>query len=337
MLYYFTASDKEAQKHFFDTIKNSYHIKPLLKYMNEEVVDKLKRNSSDEYVHMWGATPGKSNISRWNKLKEGDEILAYSKGVFYYSGTIFAKTRNSLLAQEVWGTNKLGQAYEYVYFIKDLKPVNIDTKRFARFFGYKANFTPQGFNNIKKDLLDTKMQRYNDLRELIYDLNHNFFLSEDDEIIDSYQEAIDSDYSKIVLHPDEGPEPRKEPKKMNGKNIWPRNPKKAKEAIKKAKFKCEIDNSHETFFSESSKNPFMEAHHLIPMHMQHEFEVNLDKVNNIVSLCPNCHRKIHYSNSQDKKILLEKLFNQRKRDLLLIGIDIGLEYLLNSYAIFSGE
>lgn len=30
-------------------------------------------------------------------------------------------------------------------------------------------------------------------------------------------------------------------------------------------------------------------------------------------------------------------YNQRKRDLQLIGIYIGLEYLLNFYAIFSGE
>ncbi|MBV2197734.1 hypothetical protein KQR56_15730 [Bacillus velezensis] len=85
--------------------------------MNEEVVDKLKGTVLMS-MFICGSNSRKSNISRWNKLKEGDEILAYSKGVFYYSRTIFAKTRNSLLAQEVWGTNKLGQAYEYVYFIK---------------------------------------------------------------------------------------------------------------------------------------------------------------------------------------------------------------------------
>ena len=28
-----------------------------------------------------GATPGSSNVDRWEKLKEGDGILAYSKGI----------------------------------------------------------------------------------------------------------------------------------------------------------------------------------------------------------------------------------------------------------------
>ena len=51
----------------------------------------------------------------------------------------------------------------------------------------------------------------------------------------------------------------------------------------------------------------MEAHHLIPLRMQHDFENSLDVVGNIVSICPNCHRLIHYGRDKDKKVL-ELLF-----------------------------
>ena len=43
------------------------------------------------------------------------------------------------------------------------------------------------------------------------------------------------------------------------------------------------------------------VHHLIPLRMQHDFENSLDVVGNIVSICPNCHRLIHYGRDKDKK------------------------------------
>ncbi len=39
----------------------------------------------------------------------------------------------------------------------------------------------------------------------------------------------------------------------SGREVWPRDPKKAKQAIKQAEFKCEIDDTHETFVSEASR------------------------------------------------------------------------------------
>ena len=86
----------------------------------------------------------------------------------------------------------------------------------------------------------------------------------------------------------------------SGREVWPRS-EKAKQAIKQAEFKCEIDDTHETFVSEASRKNYMEAHHLIPLRMQHDFENSLDVVGNIVSICPNCHRLIHYGRDKDKK------------------------------------
>ncbi len=62
-----------------------------------------------------------------------------------------------------------------------------------------------------------------------------------------------------------------------------------------------MDADHITFTSQFDDNPYMEAHHLIPMAVQDFYENSLDFVNDIVCLCPTCHRKIHYTIDSDKK------------------------------------
>ena len=59
--------------------------------------------------------------------------------------------------------------------------------------------------------------------------------------------------------------------------------------------------------------PYMEPHHLVPMAYQEQFEHKLDRVNNIVSLCSNCHNEIHYGMYCND--LLEKLYIKRKEEL----------------------
>ena len=88
---------------------------------------------------------------------------------------------------------------------------------------------------------------------------------------------------------------------------------------KKADYKCEGNFQHETFLSKRTGKQFMEGHHLIPVGFQidiwNKYGVNVDCVENIVSLCPNCHRAIHYGNDLIKSELINKLFNARKKYL----------------------
>ena len=94
---------------------------------------------------------------------------------------------------------------------------------------------------------------------------------------------------------------------------WVRDPKIRDQALKKTNYKCELDNSHQTFIYKGVQ--FMEGHHLIPMEYQHLFTNSLDVVSNIISLCPNCHRKIHYGEPLERIEMATKLYNIRKPDL----------------------
>jgi len=101
-------------------------------------------------------------------------------------------------------------------------------------------------------------------------------------------------------------------------------------AIQISHFHCDLDENHTSFISKNGQ-PYMEAHHLIPLACQNNglFEHSLDVIANIVCLCPTCHRKLHHGKEikQDLKILYDK----RKQKLSASGIDVSFETLLELY------
>lgn len=117
-----------------------------------------------------------------------------------------------------------------------------------------------------------------------------------------------------------------------------RNPQLSKSAIFKAGYRCEFDGNHTTF-PNSFKVQYMEGHHLIPATLDNaksiwsRFNKNIDCVENIVSLCPNCHRAIHYSDADVKRRMLEILFLKREEELNRIGIPITIKEILSLYSI----
>lgn len=334
MLYYFTACDKNARKHYDETVAEPYKISDLFDKLDPVVQETLIAQDLNDYVHMWGAVPGSQNIKRWSKLRTDDGMLVYTKEGFTYYAKVLCTTHNKEVAEQIWGKDNDGRTWEYIYFLKDLRKINIPKEVFSAFFGYKINFTPQGFSNIDKDKLSIRMKRYANIDRLIEELNNEFILSEEDLEENNFQTSLESDFSKIPIDSPEVKKPRKQPRVMNGLKAWPRDAKISKIALKKAEFKCEIDPSHITFVSDASKELYVESHHLIPMKFQNDFTTSIDTESNIVALCPLCHRRIHLARKKEKKELLKLLYN--KRTILLreiVEIDISLEDLYSFYTI----
>lgn len=112
---------------------------------------------------------------------------------------------------------------------------------------------------------------------------------------------------------------------------YPRDPKVALKALKKAVFKCEIDASHNTFISSATGTPYVEAHHLIPMSAQGDFKISLDIMENITALCPNCHRHLHLGKSETRIKLIMELYSRRRDGLARQGIQTDLSDILKTY------
>jgi 5-methylcytosine-specific restriction protein A len=78
---------------------------------------------------------------------------------------------------------------------------------------------------------------------------------------------------------------------------------------------------------------FVEAHHLIPMEFQDNFDASIDVPENIISLCPNCHRAFHNSVNEIKRDLIIQFFNKRKTFLQDRQINVSENKLLEYYKI----
>ena len=114
-------------------------------------------------------------------------------------------------------------------------------------------------------------------------------------------------------------------------STWRRDPDIAFTAKSNANFICEENTTHKTFLSPINFEQFVEAHHLIPMEFQSDFEPSIDVPENIISLCPNCHRAFHNSTNQLKLKLIKKFYSLRQRLLKERGIIISQEKLVEYY------
>ncbi len=119
--------------------------------------------------------------------------------------------------------------------------------------------------------------------------------------------------------------------KRNGDKYYPRNPKFSIEALALANYSCEYCAEHKSFEKASDGRRYTEAHHLIPLSKHGEFQKSLDNPANIVSLCSECHNKLHYG--KDKEEMLKTLYEQRKDRLKDAEIEVDFDKLLGFYDI----
>lgn len=199
-------------------------------------------------------------------------------------------------------------------FLKDIEDLLVMYEQIYYLIGENRSFGS----------LNTELLAHNDRKFMENDKEEEVFQKDIEEVLKSKPNIIIEEETSIRPDPIEA---------KNGLKRWPRDSEIAANAIKKANYQCEIDSKHETFISYKTKQPYMEAHHLVPMKYQKEFSNNIDKMANIKSLCPICHRKIHSGIPSEKEELIVKLYNQSKEELKGVGIIIDLPQLKKIYGI----
>lgn len=104
----------------------------------------------------------------------------------------------------------------------------------------------------------------------------------------------------------------------------------SKTALDLANYTCMGNHDHITFTSKLGTQ-YMEAHHLIPMMAQKDFAINLDRIENIVSICPVCHSAIHVGDEATRIELLKKLYDLKSDELKSVGLNISFGELFSKY------
>jgi hypothetical protein len=137
-------SGEQTTPKYSKTENGGYKISDLEEILNIEEYNNLKSYSE---VFFWGNKP--SSKSRWDKIEPGDYILFYAKRTIVAYSKIIYKTKNSNLAEEIWGWTKTENGedvlWEYLFFFEKPVSVEIPFKKFIQLAGYSENFVIQGF------------------------------------------------------------------------------------------------------------------------------------------------------------------------------------------------
>jgi 5-methylcytosine-specific restriction enzyme A len=108
---------------------------------------------------------------------------------------------------------------------------------------------------------------------------------------------------------------------LKERDVFSRDRKLALKRLEQESFKCEFDPTHKLFISKHTHRPYLEAHHLLPMALQNVYQKNLDVLDNIFCLCPNCHRAIHHSERTYAIEIIDTLIDKRPTVLKILKIE----------------
>jgi len=236
-------------------------------------------------------------------------------------------------------SNKSGKARSYANYLIRLVIF------YQELFGKKINnlLTFATLKEIEKVVNSEGFKEYNENENRFPNATFNCYVSCVTQINEKRENIIDLQLNEIleaegnVENSDDnlikGAQKRKEKVRNGDVLTYPRNKEESLEAKRLSEWQCELNSNHLTFTSNINQKPYMEAHHLIPMSAQDYFEYTLDFADNIVCLCPNCHRKIHHAKDELKKEMVKELFKMREKKYNKYGINITYKQVLRFYGI----
>ncbi|WP_255233577.1 HNH endonuclease [Bacillus altitudinis] len=184
-------------------------------------------------------------------------------------------------------------------------------------------------NDKGNRMYSTALKHFKKFIEYSYDSELQAELFKEEQKFEKYLTENPADARRAII--EDKPKDKPKHSSVNNQKVWSRNPKIASEAVADANYLCEFDNQHNHFISKFNGKNYVEAHHLIPMQYQEQFDCSLDIHANIVSICLVCHKKIHFGLFEDKKEILTELFNRRRERLIKGGINITLDELFSYY------
>ncbi|AOX43736.1 hypothetical protein S100390_v1c03930 [Spiroplasma sp. NBRC 100390] len=89
-----------------------------------------------------------------------------------------------------------------------------------------------------------------------------------------------------------------------------RNKKIVDQILSKSGNKCFFDKKHYSFTSPKMDN-YLEAHHIVPVSMKDSFSQDLDVEENMIAICPNCHKSFHYSINDNKIKIIDEVWKKK--------------------------
>ncbi len=162
-------SGEQSSKKFAKTIEGGYNKNDLINFLNQEDKEKLKNENS---LMIWGNKPKLK--TQWSKMQEDDWVIFYQHGNISFVGKLLYKTHNKELSDNLWGEHRSENgemiSWEYLYFLKDLKKVNISYRIMSEYAGYKGSVV-QGFQPYAEKGVKRIIEEYGSIENFFFNNN----------------------------------------------------------------------------------------------------------------------------------------------------------------------
>ena len=301
MLFFINASQPATKANLETSFSNPYDISKIRTEVSKEELKVISQNGRLDKVSIWGVKAGTNNIPRWGKVKKGDSVIVYENEMYTLLGNIFYKMINENLANKIWG--KQDVAYQYLFFVEEVKGINITKENFNDFFNYDLNFFPRGFGNVNDEKFRSFFEKYDNPYEFINGISNfkingvkaNVKETNTYSLENLINEMSDEEFIKYLDTFDFNAS-------YDTKNALVKIRKYNRKIIKELKERynhcCQICGEEKV---KSHGVSIVEAHHILPFSISEN-----NHPNNIMILCPNHHNLIHKAqgeiNVQSKKV-----------------------------------
>jgi hypothetical protein len=286
------ASGRDALEHFSTTIDPGVLVESLKGKVPGSVFSKIS-SLHEKYIKVWGIVPTVNNTPRneWSDLQEDDIVFFYGKRSFYYFAKVLTTDHNKPLAEQFWGFDDQNRTWEYIYYIKEGKQIQIPYE--PEVLGYSDKHVIQGamlLDEVKSQILIKHIEN-----------QIGILIDEDSVQPTALEEAILTAKIKIPQTPEEAQaaieelsksyanQPVKE--KIKAAKVLARNPVFARLVKERAEYICDVCGANP--FMQKNGIPYAEAHHVDELALS-----RIDDPKKMMCVCPTCHKVIHYGNEE---------------------------------------
>lgn len=166
---YIPPGNFEAKIHYEDTIIKKVAQQRILRFVDQNMKNYLKRVFQDNPIAVWGSRDTPANRQKFERMESGDNILIVEGDTVKLLGFIAATTRNPDLSRELWRNIKeeTQAGWDLIYFISNPLEIDLPFIEINKLLGYQPIFKPRGFTIVSQDRLDEFYAQYDDLYSIL--------------------------------------------------------------------------------------------------------------------------------------------------------------------------
>ncbi len=157
-------SDARSCQNFQKTVLDGCSKEAIHPFLTLEEQNMLKGR---EKFQIWGI---KGNVPSWKKIKPNDFMFFYKdKRIHHVAKVIFPKQSREL-SEKLWGHIETSEGYrywEYIFFLKDLIPVNLDYAVLKDIAQYSPKAYVQGFQTYSPQGTESIIKKYGSIEKFI--------------------------------------------------------------------------------------------------------------------------------------------------------------------------